>query len=149
MKIILKCLFVWILIFISGFIPVWAEGGINWVFIWDGVDMPYGDSDHGLQQWVDLVKTSVKDVNTEGTFSDSIQNIVKYILWFVTLIAVIYIIYAGFRIMMSSGVEEVIKKSKSTIMYVIIGILVTWFAWTIANFAVTLWAWWPEVVQTQ
>lgn len=93
----------------------------------------------GLDQWINAVKTWIKDVDTEWTATNKVQSIVKYLLWFITLIAVIYIIYAGFRILTSSWEDETIKNSKKTIIYVIIWILVIWFAWTIANFAVEIW----------
>jgi len=96
----------------------------------------------GLKEWVEQVKTSIKDIDTEGNASDKIQDIVKYLLWFITLIAVIYIIYSWFRILTSSGEDETIKNAKKTIIYVIIWILVIRFAWAIANFAVTIWAGW-------
>ncbi|MDQ7009171.1 MAG: hypothetical protein Q9M94_02675 [Candidatus Gracilibacteria bacterium] len=101
------------------------------------IDYCKGDT-CGLDKGVGAVKTSIKDVDTEGTAVEKITNIVKYLLTFITLIAVIYIMYAGFRILTSSGEDDVIKTSKNTIIYVIIGILVIWFAWAIANFAVSI-----------
>jgi hypothetical protein len=96
----------------------------------------------GFEQWVVLVKDAgIDGIKTEGTATEQIQKVIIYLLWFITLIAVIYIIYAGFRILVSSGEDDTLKKSKSTIIYVIVWILVIWFAWTIANFAVTLWNW--------
>ena len=91
-----------------------------------------------LKQWIEDVKTSIKDIDTEWKASDKIQAIVKFLLKFLTLVAVIYIIYAWFRILTSSGEDETIKNSKKTIIYVIIWILVIWFAWTIANFAIEI-----------
>ncbi len=91
-----------------------------------------------LKKWVDGAK-NIDGLQTEGTFSEFIQNIVVYLLGFVTLAAVIYIMYAGFRILTSNGEDETIKKSKKTIIYVIIGIVVIWFAWSIAHFAVGIW----------
>lgn len=107
----------------------------------DPIDVNYCKNwDCGLDKWVELVKTSIKDIDTTWKATDKVQNIVKYLLWFLTLVAVIYIIYAWFRILTSSGEDEVIKSQKKTIIYVIIWILVIWFAWTIANFAVEIWA---------
>jgi hypothetical protein len=50
------------------------------------------------------------------------------------LLAVIYIIYAWFNIMIWSGDEEKMKKSKSTIIYVILGLLIIYFAYTLVAF---------------
>ncbi|MCD5380868.1 hypothetical protein LR004_02975 [Candidatus Gracilibacteria bacterium] len=110
------------------------------VTFFDGaeVEIPYNSSELGLENGVKLVKEGVSDINTTGTFADTVQKVIIYLLSFVTVVAVIYIIYAGFRILTSSGDEETIKKSKNTIIYVIIGIVVIWFAWTIANFAINI-----------
>jgi len=123
------------------FINTWI---INTNALWSNPEQIYLCSWNkcGLEQWVGLVKTSIKDIDTEWKASDKIQDVIKYLLWFVTLIAVIYIIYAWFRILTSSGEDDVIKNSKKIIIYVIIWILVMWFAYTIANFAVEIWTGW-------
>jgi len=125
---------------------IWMSGvsGMFWydVFSDPEIKIPYASDTNWLDRWAELAGKWIKDVITTWTFSDNIQSIVIYFLGFITLIAVIYIIYAGFRILTSSGEEEVIKKAKSTIIYVIIGILVIWFAWTIANFAIGIGTWW-------
>ena len=124
------------------FIGFWT---INTYALWgsDSVQIPYCKGDNcWLDKWVDLVKHWIKDIDTEWKATDKIQDIVKYLLTFITLIAVIYIIYSWFRILTSSGEDETIKNAKKTIIYVIVWILVIWFAWAIANFAVNLWASW-------
>jgi len=95
-----------------------------------------------IDKWIKLVKWWVKEIKTEWTASDYIQWIVKRLLKYITLIAIIFIIYSWFRILTSSGEDETIKNAKKTIIYVVVWILVIWFAWAIANFAVTLWASW-------
>ena len=94
-----------------------------------------------LEKWTELVKESVEWIATEWTATDKIQEIVVYLLSFLSIVAVLYIIYAWFRIMTSSWDDDVVKNQKKTIMYVIIWILVIRFAWLIANFAVKIWTW--------
>jgi len=133
MKMIARVLSILVLIFITSFSDIiWYD-----VFSDPEIKIPYASDNNSLEHWVEIAGEWIKDVINDGRlFSEVIQDMVIYFLGFITLIAVIYIIYAGFRILTSSWEEEVIKKSKSTIMYVIIGILVIWFAWTIANFAI-------------
>lgn len=87
----------------------------------------------GLQQGIDLV-WGIEDIETERTLSVFIQDVVWYVLTFVSLIAVIYVIYAGFRILIGNGDEEQLKKSKMTILYVVLGIALMWLAWGITTF---------------
>ncbi len=70
--------------------------------------------------------------------SEFIQKIVIYLLGFISIIAVIYIIYAGFQIMIGGWDEEKVKKSKNIILYVFLGMALMWFAYSIVNWAITL-----------
>lgn len=88
----------------------------------------------GLDAGIELARNSINDIETDRTLSEYIQDIVIYLLTFISIIAVIYIIYAGFNILIWNGDEEKLKKSKSTIIYVAIGIVLIWLAWPITKF---------------
>jgi len=89
----------------------------------------------GLQEGIDLAKDAINDIETERSFSEYIQDLVSYVLTFVTILAVIYIIYAWFRLMVDpSDDSEKVKKTKNIILYVIVWIIIIWLAWPI-----TLW----------
>lgn len=146
---ILKLIVIFILS-IGIFINLWIWT-TNWTTNWIGAfddeakkPIYLCDSwDCGLEKWADLVRDSgIEGIVIDWTASDQIQKIIVYLLRFITLIAVIYIIYAWFRILTSSWEDEVIKSQKKTIIYVIVWIVVIWFAWTIANFAVTIGTGW-------
>ncbi len=92
-------------------------------------------------------KCSIKDgVNSVGSWMDGlltdkpisqyIQDIVKYLLGFVSIIGVIYIIYAGFQLMIGAGDEEKMKKARQIITYVILGIVLMWLAFGIVNWTI-------------
>lgn len=85
-----------------------------------------------LQQGVDLAWW-INDIETWRTTSQYVQDVIAYLLTFISIAAVIYIIYAGFRILVWNGDEEQLKKSKQTILYVIIGIVLIWLAWSIVS----------------
>lgn len=110
--------------------PVWEAVNPN-------IEIPYNaDGDYGLQQGIDAVG-DVGGLNRDVGLSQFIQDIVVYILSFVSLIAVLYIIYAGFQILIGNGEEEKLKKSKQTILYVILWIVVIWLAWPITVFVIS------------
>ena len=87
-----------------------------------------------LEQGIEIVRDWINDIETERTFSEYIQDIVIYLLSFITIIAVIYIIYAGFRLIVDTWDDgEKTKNAKSTILYVIIWIVIIWLAFPITK----------------
>ena len=109
---------------------------INWNI--DDAPLYCSWNECGLQQWIDLVWNKVNIVKKDMGFVDFIKASIFYLYWFVALIGIIYIIYAWFRILISNGDEEAVKKSKSTILYAIIWIALIIFAWPITQFAISL-----------
>lgn len=101
-----------------------------------------------LSGWMSQVKQHLNWPITDQTASSYIQEVIIFLIGFISLIAVIYIIYAWFNIMIGSGDEEKIKKSKSTIFYVIIGLLVIYFAYTIVAFVFDVFDTADDVVST-
>jgi Type IV secretion system pilin len=57
---------------------------------------------------------------------------------FLSIIAVIYIIYAGFQMMTGGADEEKTKKTKAIITQVIIGIIIMWLAYPIVKWTINL-----------
>lgn len=136
MKTILKILTVWLLILFS-----FSGTSASIISTWDNAKTNIncdGDANCDLQGWVKLVKDSIEDIEKERKFSDYIQDIVQYILGFISLVAVIYIIYAGFMILIWAWDEEKLKKSKQTILYVIIWIVLIWLAYSIVAFVMDM-----------
>lgn len=91
-----------------------------------------------FERWVNLLKTGINDIETGRKFSVYIQDVVIYLLTFVTIVWVIYIIYAGFQLMTWGGNEEKLKKTKNIIIYVIIGIILMWLAYPIMKWIIRL-----------
>lgn len=90
----------------------------------------------GLDEWIDVIKDGISDLETDRTASDYIQDIVIYLLGFVTILWVIYIIYAGFMIVIWNGDDEKLKNSKQIIIYVVVWITVMWLAYPIMSFVI-------------
>ncbi len=74
---------------------------------------------------------------TKKTLANFAQDIIKYFLGFVTLIGVIYVIYAGFQLMTGGWDEETVKKARKTIIYVIAGIVLMWLAYALVSIIIT------------
>ena len=74
--------------------------------------------------------------NKTGTqgIKDAIISLITKVLDFILLIAVVYVIVAGIRLIVSGGDEGEKDKAKQTIIYVIVGIIVVLFARVIVTF---------------
>ncbi len=92
----------------------------------------------GLQAGIELARQGINDVETDRSLSQYIQDIVIFLLTFISIVAVLYIIYAGFNIIVWNGDEEKLKKSKGTIIYVLIGLVLIWLAWPITFFIIDI-----------
>ena len=64
----------------------------------------------------------------------TVLNALKYVLSFLALAAVIFIIIAGIRLIVSQGEDEQKNKAKKTIIYVIVGLIVILLARVIVAF---------------
>ncbi len=126
MKILLKLILSLFLFF--WFITWFVYWGFSDFFTDESVDNPYKDKWYNLSWWLKEVKDTVDLIETDRRFSEYIQDVVKYLLGFVTVIAIIYMIYWWFTMMISAWDEEKVKKTKNIIIYVIIWIFVIWIA---------------------
>lgn len=79
------------------------------------------------------VSNAVGDLLSKKKIEVFITDTLVYFLSFVSLIAVIYFIYAGFQLMVSGGDEEKAKKTKRIMTYVLAGIILIWVSyWLVA-----------------
>ena len=133
MKIILRLLFIFILTF--------STFNINASFIgdiWDTtpIKIDCGWKDCNIKTGIEIIDGKIDNIEDEKPFSVYIQDVIAYLLTFLSIIAVIYIIYAWFRILIWAWDEEVLKKQKATILYVAIGMAVIWLAYPIMLFVI-------------
>jgi len=64
----------------------------------------------------------------------AIVNVINFVLGFLSLVAVIFVIVGGVRILTAGGNEENVTKGRKTIVYAIIGLIVIFFARVIVGF---------------
>ncbi len=74
------------------------------------------------------------DALSGGDARSIIIRIMTFVLDFLALIAVVFIIVAGIRLIVSQGEEEQKNKAKKTILYVVAGLIVVLFARVIVSF---------------
>lgn len=79
------------------------------------------------------VQGAVGDLFTKKSISVFVTDLVRYFLSFVTIVAVVYVLWAWFQLMVSGGDEEAAKKARKIIIYVIAGIVLMWLAYWIVT----------------
>lgn len=73
----------------------------------------------------------------EAKVGGLIKTIINVLLSLTAIISVIMIIVGGIRYATSNGDANAVVGAKNTIIYAIIGLVVSMFAWAIVNFAVS------------
>lgn len=73
------------------------------------------------------------ETGAQGDLRQLVLNIVNFALGFLGLIAVVFLIYAGFLYVTSAGNDENTGKAKKIILYSIIGILIILASFAIVN----------------
>jgi hypothetical protein len=94
------------------------------------------DNECSLSEWTKIVKNDLNDIEKNRTTSQYIQDVVAYLLTFITIIAVFYIIYAWFKVLTSAWNDDDVKKSKTTIISVFIWILIIWLSYSIVKWII-------------
>lgn len=89
-----------------------------------------------LSSWVNIVWSWVENIEKEKKFSVYSQDMVAYMMWFVALLWVLYIIYAGFIIVISTWDEGKVKKSKTSITFVLMWIILMFLAYSIITWII-------------
>jgi threonine/homoserine/homoserine lactone efflux protein len=77
--------------------------------------------------------TAIAGGTGAATPYQAITNIIVALLSLITLVAVAYVLWAGFQILTAWGDEEKVKSGRKTIINVIIGIVVMWLAYWIVT----------------
>jgi Type IV secretion system pilin len=66
----------------------------------------------------------------------AITNVIVALLSLISIIAVAYILYAGFQILTAGGDEEKVKTGRKTIVNVMIGIVIMWLSYYIVKLVI-------------
>jgi hypothetical protein len=71
------------------------------------------------------------DIN--NTPSDAIASIIQFFILITGVLAVMVITWWGIGFIMSTGDDEKMKKSRKTIIYAFVGLVVAWLAYSIVE----------------
>lgn len=132
-----KNIFKWIFFFFLFFFSLVQVFTDN-LFI-DDWTLPYCDNDEcSYKKGLEVVKPMIDNTETNQTLLEYVQSVIIYLLSFLSIIAVVYIIYAWFKIMIWWWNEETLKKSRTNILHVVIWIVIIWLAYSIVTFIINI-----------
>ena len=72
--------------------------------------------------------------NDQTSLGDIVSKIINFLLFFVGVVSVIMIIYGGIQYTTSAGDSGKVTNAKNTILYAIVGLIVSILAYAIVNF---------------
>lgn len=99
----------------------------------DDTDIYWGNSEQK-----DYIETN-SGLPAEANLNDPrqlIAQIIRVVLGFLGILAVIIVLYAGFKWMTSGGNEETVGDAKKMLIAGLIGLVIIIFAYAIANFVI-------------
>ena len=96
-------------------------------------NLVFADAKTQIESAVNEVGGSENKTDVRGF----IGNIIKTMFCVVGVLAVIVIIFAGVTFVMSAGNSQTIQKAKTTIIYAVIGLIVSILSYAIVNFVVS------------
>lgn len=96
-------------------------------------NLVFADAKTQIESAVNEVGGSENKTDVKGF----IGNIIKTMFFAVGVLAVIVIIFAGVTFVMSAGNSQTIQKAKTTIIYAVIGLIVSILSYAIVNFVVS------------
>lgn len=96
-------------------------------------NLVFADAKTQIESAVNEVGGSENKTDVRGF----IGNIIKTMFFVVGVLAVIVIIFAGVTFVMSAGNSQTIQKAKTTIIYAVIGLIVSILSYAIVNFVVS------------
>ncbi len=82
---------------------------------------------------------AVPDPTQENLFGDNsiFETVVNTMLFVVGAISVIMLIIGGIRYVVSAGDQNAVQGAKNTILYAIVGIVISFLAYALVNFVLT------------
>lgn len=86
------------------------------------------------------IESAVNEVGGNENKTDAkgfIGNIIKTMFFIVGVLAVIVIIFAGVTFVVSAGNSQTIQKARTTIIYAVVGLVVSILSYAIVNFVVS------------
>lgn len=80
--------------------------------------------------------TQATGTDTSTSFEGGIKQIVNVLLFLIGAISVVVIIIGGIMYVVSAGDSNTTKRAKDTILYAVVGLIISLLAYAIVNFVI-------------
>lgn len=130
----LKTMILTLMMSLSFAVPLAATSVVS-AAVGDTADIKNNLCQGAVNLKVDAAGNCVTDITTdESSFNKTLAKIINIISIIVGVVAVIMIIYGGFRYITSGGTSEKVTTAKNTILYGLIGLIIVALAQVIVKF---------------
>ena len=75
--------------------------------------------------------------STTNDLRTVVVNVIKFVLSFLGILAVVIVLYAGFKWMLSGGSEDKVSEAKKMLIAGLIGLVIVLLSYAIADFVLT------------
>ena len=99
------------------------------VLVWADVNVP--------SNTVPLPNPTISDPINAGSIQEIANRIINFLLLLAAPIAVVMTIYAGYLFMTARDNQDQVKKARTTLLYVIIGVIILVLSKAVVSFAVS------------
>lgn len=69
-----------------------------------------------------------------GNVRDTVSKALRFITTFLALVAIVFVVIGGIRILAAGGNDEQVQAGKKTIIYALVGLIIVFLARVIVNF---------------
>lgn len=97
---------------------------------------PVAQACEGLDCVTDTVNETQQTTGTDTTVGSLFSTVTDVLLYLVGGVAVIMIVYGGFRYVVSNGDSSRVKAAKDTVLYGAIGLAIAIVAWGLVTFVI-------------
>lgn len=71
---------------------------------------------------------SIQSQTTFTSLQDVVVKVFKLLIWFLPVIATIYLAISGYRYMIAQGNPDLVEKAKKSLTYAVVGVVVSYSA---------------------
>ena len=90
-----------------------------------------------LPDEIDPATVGCSDTASDGALPDAVTKIINFVIGAGGLVAVAYMVVGGIGYITANGDAGKVAKAKNTILYALIGLVITALAFAIVNFAIS------------